>query len=189
MHQTFVAGDTLDFLTTVASYPPSDGWTLQLRLMPFVDGLEPIDLTATTDGDDYRVQVGPDVTADYAAGNYTLMRWVEKTGARHVVEGEPALPDTITIQPDPATATSYDGRSSARKALEQAEAARVTFLASNGLIKEYEIGNRRTVYRDVSQIQADIDKLRLEVAKEDDKAREANGMRSRRYVYARFGRG
>lgn len=187
MHQVFIAGDTLDFLTTVASYPPGDGWTLQLRLMPYVDGLTPIDLTATTEGDDYRVQVGPETTADYAPGDYTLMRWVEKTGARHIVEGEPALPDTITIQPDPATATSYDGRSSARKALEQAEAARVTYLASNGAIKEFEIGNRRTVFRDVADIVSEIDRLRLEVAKEDNAAGMANGMANKRYFYARFG--
>jgi hypothetical protein len=32
--QQLVAGDTLDFTTTVSTYPPSDGWTLVYRLVP-----------------------------------------------------------------------------------------------------------------------------------------------------------
>jgi hypothetical protein len=106
-----IAGDTLDFTTSVSGYPASAGWTLKYRLIPRVSGT-PITITAATgsDGSSYRVTVAPVTTAAYVAGEYTWYAWVEKSGARVTVED-----GLVTIKGDPSTLTTLDGRTSARK--------------------------------------------------------------------------
>jgi hypothetical protein len=57
-----IAGDSLDFTTSVASYPATDGWTLKYVLAPrfTTPAQSPITLTAATyEVTGYRVQVGP----------------------------------------------------------------------------------------------------------------------------------
>ena len=119
MRTEIIAGDTLDFETTVADYPATDGWTLVFRLVPRVSGT-PIVITCTTasDGVSYRAQVAPATTANYVAGEYTWNSYVTKSGARQTVES-----GQVTILPDPAAQTApYDNRSHARKTLAAIEA-------------------------------------------------------------------
>lgn len=119
MKTEIIAGDTLDFETTVTDYPATDGWTLKFRLVPRVTGT-PISITCTTasDGVSYRAQVAPATTAAYVAGDYTWNSWVEKSGARQTVES-----GQVTILPDPAITTApFDNRSHPRKVLAAIEA-------------------------------------------------------------------
>lgn len=117
MKSTLIAGDTLQFVTEVPDYPASDGWTLKYRLVPQASGPTPITITASADDDAYQVNVGSNVTANWTAGEYAWVACVETGSERHTVEQ-----GTCTIKPNPLTATTLDGRSHARKALEAIKA-------------------------------------------------------------------
>lgn len=135
-----IAGDTLDFTTSVADYPASDGWTLKYRLVPrFTSPVQtPIVMTAAThEVTSYRVQIGPSTSAGWTAGTYGWSSWVEKSGARATLEqgGE------VTIAPDPATAEQgVDFRSDAEQALAAVKAL-IKGKATSGQ-EEYRINGR-----------------------------------------------
>src|SRR5229473_6127102 len=100
MQARLVAGDTLDFLTTVSAYPPADGWTLKHRLIPRSVSGTVILMTGITSGTDYRTQVGPSTTAAWVVGIYGWTSWVEKAGADQVVDSggmEPGDKGPVTI--------------------------------------------------------------------------------------------
>lgn len=160
MKNTLIAGDTLDFSTTVSNYPASDGYTFKHRLVPRVTGT-PITLTATTDADgSYRTQASPVTTAAWVVGEYDWFSWVEKTGARYSVDQ-----GQVTIQPNPSAATTSDQRSHARKTLEAIEAV-IEGRATQDQ-QEYTIGNRslkRTPIADLLKLRA---RYRAEVRKEE----------------------
>lgn len=188
MRDTLIAGDTLDFATSVPDFPATDGWTLRFRLIPQVTGVgSPIDLTAVPyQNQDYRVQVGPQTTAGWIAADYTLSRWVEKQGARYAVETSPELPVQVRILPDPATATAYDGRTDARRNLDAIE----TYLGgkSTTAVQEYEINGRRLVNYKPAELIVLADYYRRQVANEDRAASLAAGLGNPRHLYVRMGR-
>lgn len=126
----------MDFVTSVPDYPASAGYTLKFRLVPRVSGT-PIDITTTADGDDHETQVAAATTAGWTAGEYSWFSWVEKTGERWQVGN-----GTCTLQVNPATATAYDGRTVAEKALEDARTALANFQATGGRVKSYSIAGR-----------------------------------------------
>jgi len=184
MLSELIAGDTLDFLDSVPEYPPADGWTLKYRLVPrFTTPTQaPIDITATTSGADYRVQAAAAVTAGWKVGAYTWARWVEKAGPIRQSLGE----GQFVIKTDPAEAVQgYDGRSHARKVLDQIEAAIEAF--SFG-VKQYTIGNRSMTKQDMPEIITMRDRYRAEVASEDAAAKMASGLGNPRNVGIRFSR-
>jgi hypothetical protein len=181
--QQLVAGDTLDFVDTVAAYPPADGWTLKYRLVPrFTTPTQaPITLTAATSGTDYRVQVGPSGTG-WAPGDYTWARWVEKSGAR-VSLGEGML----EVLADPSTIVAgYDPRTHGRKVLESIEAViegRATLDQQS-----YAINGRQLVRTPLADLLRMRDTYRAEVRREDDAAKAAAGLATSRHYYVRAGR-
>lgn len=192
------AGDTLEFGVNVADYPPSDGWTLKLRLVPrFASPTQaPIDITAssgpvTVDGEtfDYAVTVTPATTAAWKAGAYGWHSWVEKAGARQVLEGTQHKGE-LTVLPDPATLTQgVDTRSQARKAYDDALAARAAYVASGQTgVAEYTIGDRRMSFKTPADLQALIEQLAIEVAREQRAEKLAAGLPDPRKVYVRAGR-
>jgi len=178
---TIVIGDTLDFTTAVNGYPASDGWTLKYRLIPRVSGAA-ILLTAATasDGASYRVQVAPATTVNYVAGDYSWYAWVEKTGARVTVDD-----GLVTIKGDPNALTAFDGRSYARKMLDQIEAA---LLAFNYGVKSYAIGTRSMTKADMPEILVMRDRFRAEVQNEIAAERIADGQSNPRAFGVRFNR-
>src|SRR5690242_13109102 len=107
-----VAGDTLEFLTTISDYPPADGWTFKIRLRPISGAADEIDLTATTSGTDYLIQVAPSITVDWTPGDYSWSSWVEKSGARYTIES-----GLTAILENPEGDGANDTRSPARKIL------------------------------------------------------------------------
>jgi hypothetical protein len=170
MKETLIAGDTLDFSTTVTNYPASDGYTLKYRLVPRVAGT-PIDLTATTDTDgvSYRVQASPIVTSSWTAGEYDWFSWVEKVGARYSVGNGQTV-----IQPNPAVASTSDRRSHAQKTLDAIEAV-IEGRASLDQ-QEYTIGNRqlkRTPLADLMELR----KYYQSLVKADETTAALNGGR------------
>jgi hypothetical protein len=184
MIDELIAGDTLDFLDSVPAYPPADGWTLKYRLVPrFTTPVQAaIDLTASTSGSDYRVQETASVTALWKAGFYTWSRWVEKAGPIRQSLGD----GQIQIIADPAAAVAgYDGRSHARKMLDQIEAALEAF--SFG-VKSYTIGNRSMTKTDMPEILVMRDRYAAYVANEEAAAKAASGLPNPRHAGIRFNR-
>lgn len=192
------AGDTLEFGVNVDDYPPGDGWTLKMRLVPrfTTPAQSPIDLTATSgplliDGEtfDYVFSVTPATTAAWKPGAYGWHSWVQKAGARQVLEGTQHKGE-LTVRADPATLTQgIDTRSAARKAYDDAIAARAAYAASGqASVAEYTIGDRRMAFKSPADLQILIDQLAREVAREQRAEELAAGLPDRRKIYVRAGR-
>jgi hypothetical protein len=192
MKDTIVAGDTLDFETRVPDYPPSAGYTLKYRLIPRTSG-SAIELTAAPTADDaYRVMMTPAETATWAAGEYSCAAWVEQTGVSITVDpqlvnesGSTSL--LVRILPDFRTVAAYDGRSPARKALDAINAGLATY-SEKAHVAEYEIAGRRMKFANQGDLLVMRDRLKAEVWNEDEAARLASGLPSRRRIGIRFAR-
>lgn len=177
-----VVGDTLEFLTTVEDYPPADGWTFKIKLRPLSGANDDITLTATTSGTDYLIQEAPATTSGWDAGDYSWSSWVEKSGARHVIES-----GLTTILADPTGTGANDTRSTARKILdglleERAAAAE----AARADVSEYTIGNRTMKYRGEGAIDADIRYWTRVVEKEENEKRLDAGLGASGRLQARL---
>jgi hypothetical protein len=178
MKDTLIVGDSLDFLTTVASFPASDGWTLKYRLVPRTSGTA-IEITAAAEGEDYRAQVGPAITQGWTAGEYSWTSWVEKTGARYTVDD-----GTVTLVPNPATVLARDGRTHARKTLDAIEAT-IEGRASLDQ-QEYQIGGRMLKRMPIGDLLKLRSLYQSEVAKEDASAKLAAGIGVGRKIQVRL---
>jgi hypothetical protein len=169
-----IAGDSLDFTTSVADYPATAGWTLKYRLIPrFTSPVQaPITLTATTyETSSYRVEAGPSETDGWAPGVYSWASWVEKVGSRVTIEqgGE------LTVAPDPGAATQgTDVRSSAQQALD-AVTAMLSGKASSG-VAAYRIAGRELRSYELTELIKLQSSLRADVQRERRAASIAAGL-------------
>lgn len=174
-----VVGDTLDFSTEVPQYTPADGWTLKYRLIPRVTGTA-ITLTSAPSDGVHRVQVGPSTTANWTAGHYSWVSWVEKTGARYTVgEGQ------VTLKPDPAAVNSpLDNRSHARKVLEAINAV----IEKRATIdqQEFTIGDKSLKRMTVTELIKFRQVYANEVAAEDAADRLQAGRPPKNRILTRF---
>jgi hypothetical protein len=141
------AGRTLDFVTSIPAYPATSGWTLKYRLNPHVSGT-PIDITATSSGADFRVAVAAAATNAWLPGAYSWNCWVENVGGEsHAIDGG----ETV-IKPNPTSVSAYDARTTAQRALEDAEAALANFNATGGRVKRYAIAGREMEFDGASEL-------------------------------------
>lgn len=118
--QDLIAGDTLNFETDIPDYPPSDGWTAKIRLVPEFAGGTAVTITASTstEADRYAFQSGPGVTAAWVAGSYAWSIWVEKAGERYTRQQ-----GRLLVKPDPSVvAAGTDTRSQAERSLDNINA-------------------------------------------------------------------
>lgn len=181
-----IAGDSLDFTTSIESYPADEGWTLKYRLVPrFTTPTQaPVTLTATAyETTGYRVEAGASVTALWAAGAYSWASWVEKAGQRITLEqgGE------LIVAPDPgAIAQGVDVRSDAEIALANVRAT-LKGTASKNVLR-YEIAGRSLEHYSVTELLKLEAKLVADVKREQNDAALAAGFASKRKVYVRMGR-
>lgn len=160
MQDQLVAGDSLNFLTTTPGYSAADGWVLKFRLVPATSGNAAIEITAAAEGDDHRTQVAAAVTATWTADRYTWAGRVEKDGEKYQVQT-----GQIVVKPDPwQAAAGTEGRSQARKALDDAKAA---FAAWKPTQRSYKIGDRERVFNSPAEIIQVITYWEREVEKED----------------------
>lgn len=185
------AGDTLAFGVDVPDYLPADGWTLKMRFTPRFTGQDPIVITASPDAEldgvayDYVFTVEPTVTVDWKAGAYGWASWVEKAGARQVLQGTQHQGE-LTVLPDPATiAAGTDTRSPARKALDDAMAAQRSYLASRATVASYTIGDRSMTFHKPTDFVTLISQLQIEVARERRREALAAGEPDPRKIYVR----
>jgi hypothetical protein len=157
---TFRAGDSVSWTESLAAYSAADGWVLKFRLLWPTGTAVAIDTTA--DGADHAVALSAANTANWVAGTATLVSWVEKGTERNTLAS-----DQVTILPNLAAATTFDGRSISARSLDDALAARAAYLASGKAhVAEYDIAGRVMKFRSVKEIADLIEQLQREVARE-----------------------
>jgi len=171
MQQTLTAGDNLSFTDEVPEFKSSDGWTLKYRLAPMDAAAAVIDLTATGTGTAYKIQVGPTVTATWAAGAYNWARWIERPGERYTLAR-----GSITIQPNPAAAAAgFDPRTQEEKDLAAVESI-IRARLEGGAVLEYAI-NGRSLKRESMAALLDLkSRLQAVVARQRRAEAAANGL-------------
>lgn len=157
---TIRAGDSVQWTESYPAYPSGEGWALKHRLL-WPTGTA-VTINTTASGSDYTADLTSANTAGWAAGSATIVTWVEKTGSRETLRQQP-----ITILPDLTTATTYDGRSQAVKALADARAALAAYMANGQMhVAEYDIGDKRMKFRSSQEIVDLINHYEREVATE-----------------------
>ena len=113
--QSITAGDTLAWTDTFGDYPASEGWTLTTEIVGSATDLG--SFTASASGDSYVTTIAAATTAGWAAADYSFQQFVTLSGERHLVRS-----GWITVKANLATATTHDGRSHVKTALDAIEA-------------------------------------------------------------------
>ena len=138
-----VAGDSAIF--TVPKFgafaPDAATCTVLLR------GPDSKSIAAVAEADGWASELTAEESADLAEGLYTLFYRYESGSAKKTVRI-----GTVMVEPNPDEAADFDGRSLARKALDDALAALADFMKDGGKAKSYTIGTRSITYRDISEI-------------------------------------
>ena len=171
------AGDTWEWQKTLPDFP-ADTHTLTYTLFNAA-GVETI--TATADGAVHVVDVAPATTAAYDPGRYD---WIAQAsdGADKYTVGKGA----ITVQPDLSAATTYDGRTHARKMLDAINAV----LEGRGTNADLDLVRSVRGGRDSQREPEHLLKLRQHYANavkaEDDAVAMANGQGTGRFIQTRF---
>lgn len=171
------AGDTVTWSKTLSDYPATSAWVLSYTL---INSSTKITITATASGADHLVNVAAATSAGWAAGSYAWMAVVTKGAERYTI-GQ----GNITIAPNLAAATTYDTRSSAKKALEAINTAMESY-GARAHLQSYEINGRKMQFASASDFMAFRSKLMAEVAREDNVARIAAGLAPRNQIAVRF---
>jgi hypothetical protein len=175
-----IAGDTLQFRTSVPDYPADAGYTLTYRLVPRAAGA-PIEIVATADGAEYVVSAAASATAAWTPGEYSWHAYVEQGGARYT-KGTGA----VTILPDPAAiAAGTDTRTQAEIAL---AAAKQALAAWSPLTKAFTIGDVSKTFNTPAEIRQVITYWQGVVDAERAAADRAAGRPNRSRYYVGFRR-
>lgn len=182
LQNTLIAGDTLNFATTVADYPASASWVLKYRLIPRTSSNPAISFSSAADGDDHRVQIAAATTAGWAADNYTWNSWVELGAEKYTVDN-----GQVAILADPRlVAAGYDGRSAAQVGLD-AVRAMLRGTASAG-VQKYAIQGRSLERYSIEELISLESKLVAQVKAEQRAAALAAGLADNRKVLVRIPR-
>ena len=171
------AGDTWRWARAIPDYP-APGWTLTYTLHG-PQGIASIEAAAS--GTSHLVTVAPEDSAGIAPGRY---QWdasaTDGTDRYSVGSG------VITVLPDVAEATAYDGRSHARRMLAAIEAMMEGRATDGDLdVVKTSVGGRSTDF-DLATLAKLRQQYAAAVAMEDDAAAIAAGGRSRRLIQTRF---
>ena len=176
-----IVGDTLDFTVGVPNRSADEGWTLKYRLIPRVSGTA-ISFSSTADGSLHNVNVPAATTAEWEAGTYSWLSYVENVGG----DSFSLLTGSVTLLPDPrVTDAPLDLRSAAQVALDQAESAMAAWTPTT---RRYRIGDREMEFSSREDIVPVIDYWKLKVQREQRAARKAAGLPDPRKTFVRLGR-
>jgi len=171
------AGDTLAFTKTLADYPADESWVLSYTL---INGTHKITFAATASGADHAISVAAATTSAWAPGTYTWQSVVTKAAERYTI-GQ----GTMVIAPNFAAASTYDARTSARKALDAVNLLMETY-GAKAYLQGYEINGRKQSFHTPGDFLAFRSKLVAECAREDNAARLAAGLAPRNQIQVRF---
>ena len=184
MQPTHTAGDTFRAELLLPAYPASAGWVGKLRLAPRAAGGTVVTLDATAFGDTHVWQASAVVTANWAAGVYTRVRWVERGAESYTVDQ-----DEFTVAPNPrALAAGADLRSLPQRTLDDLIAARAAWAVTQGRTRRYKIADREREFATSAELDAEIRFWQVQLIQEQAAARLAAGHRPRNNVFVRFSR-
>jgi hypothetical protein len=180
--QTFIAGDTLAFTKTFPNYTPGDGWTLNYSLqgktLAGSWSASPITFSSSTNtGAKWSISVSKTTTAAYAPGDYRFTAYVTGGTSERYTVGSGDI--TILADPSAAVPTSHAVRTLAL--IEAAMESRIP----RGL-EQTIIDGQSLIRIPLPELSKLRDKYRAEVRAEQDAARIATGLSSRRSSVARF---
>lgn len=173
----FTAGDTLEFTRTFDQFNPGEGYILKYALR----GPQPINITATTYANGFKVLVAASVTKDYVPGMYYWQSYVENgTEKRTVGNGQ------MTISRSMANVTDqvFDGRSPAKIALDKVEA--ILLVTADHREKMYEIDGVRVDGKDTAELLGLRDHYQLLYNQELSSQNIENGRPGRKKILTRF---
>lgn len=171
------AGDTTTWLKTLTDYPASAGWVLAYTL---INSASKYTITATASGDDHLATSTAAATAAWLPGTYTWQAAVTRAAERYTVAN-----GQLVVAPNLAAATTYDTRSSARKALDAVNTAMETY-GTKAYLQGYEIAGRKQQFQTPGDFLAFRSKLIAEVAREDNATRLAAGLAPKNQLQVRF---
>lgn len=172
-----VAGDTVQWLRTLAEYSAADGWVLSYV---FANAAGTFTVDTTASGADHLARAEASSTESWSAGEYAWQARVSK-GADVFTVGT----GRTTVQPGLAGGTSLDTRSQARTALQAINA----YLADPGNLTaaSYTIAGRSLSRRPIPELLQLKSHFAAEVSREDAAAALALGLPDKRRIYVRFG--
>lgn len=171
------AGDTVTWLKSLADYPASAGWVLTYTL---INSAAKITITATASGADHLVSVSAATSAGYTAATYTWHAAVAQGAERYTVGT-----GSIVIAPNLAAASTFDTRSTAKRALEAVNLALESY-GAKAYLQSYEIAGRKQAFSSPGDFMAFRSKLMAECAREDNAARLAAGLSAKNQLFVRF---
>lgn len=155
-----MSGVTAEWTDAPGAYSAADGWRLRYALRH--PSHPRIDLLSTASGTDHQFTIpatGTGSTSEWRPGVYSWRAWVERTAERHEVgSGE------IEVIVNFAETANVDGRTMARRALDDARAA---FAAWTPTRRRYRIGERELEFSDTAEIIRTIHYWQAEVERED----------------------
>ena len=171
------AGDTVAWTKSLSDYPATASWVLSYTL---INNTAKITATATASGADHLVSITAATTANWTAGTYTWTAVVTKGAERYTVGA-----GGITVSPNLSAATTYDTRSSAKKALEAVNTLLETY-GAKAYMQGYEINGRKQQFQTPGDFMAFRSRLMSEVAREYNAERIAAGLSPRNQIAVRF---
>lgn len=156
----------------------SAGWTLKYVLR----GPVALDIVAAPDGAGWKSALTA-VANTLTPGLYGWVALLSNAGGERITVGN----GQITVNADLSTvAAGYDTRSTAQRALSDAESALASFKGSGGKIKKYEIAGRSMEFFAVADILQVISYWKARVISEQNDESIANGQGDQRRLYVRF---
>jgi hypothetical protein len=162
------AGDSAQWLVSIADYPASDGWTLKYKL---INSTNQYDIVSIASDADHLINLLAATTNAYVAGQYELVAFVTKALERITLET-----GAFVIAPNLAGAsTGIDSRSAAQKCLDALDTALATY-GNKAYTQEYEIAGRRMKFTNLSDFMSARSKLQAEVARESARKSGINGI-------------
>lgn len=182
--KTITAGDSVSWLdtpwldTTKSSWVTSALWDLVYELR----GQTQLTPLTTAQGDGWASSITSAASASLQPGTYVWAAYLKNAaGDRRNIGG-----GTLTVIVNLAAVTApIDGRSQARRALDDCEAALAKF-TSGGKIKSYAIGGRQTEFHSLSDLMAVRDFWQRRVNKEEEWQAIRDGRSNPRKLLVRF---
>ena len=169
--RTLRAGDTATWRRNLPEYQPLDGWVLSYRIL--FPTAAAISISCTVDGTDFVASIPAATSAAWTTGAATLVGRVA-FGA----DAQTVYSSQLDVLPNLGTAATLDSRTSAEKALADAEAALAGYLGSSGHIATWTLGDKTMTFRSSADIIQLINFYRREVVRE----RQAGGLMSGRIL-------
>jgi len=167
----FRAGDTVAWTKSLADFSAADGWVLNYR---FINAAGKFDITGTASGTIHAINVSAATTGAYAGGVYSWQAYVTKGAERYTI----GHGNTTVLSNLAGEVAGYDTRSSARKCLDQLDAALATY-GKKAYTQSYSIAGRTMSFQSPGEFLAFRSKVQQEVNRETAATRIRNGLSAR----------